>query len=301
MFMDTVLVNLSAAVNLQGNVSLIVPVGPNATVGTVVSLVVSETTLTAAAASTVTNFSDLTVTSTVGEVYLSLPAANAITGTYNTSNTEFASNYGLQQIGAHKAYERGYFGQGATVGIIARSFLTSHVELTANFLPATSAINETDISFYPEGTHMAGIIGAERSGSGFHGVAPSVSIMPLQHNFFGEANLIRYAGANDIPILLADRYHNATRYSGNYNGESGHADIPTIEQFPTFSYSFYTNEFAHTVIATADMVFVWPAGDHGWHEGGTIAARFNNTNVNIAVEDFIANFEDVRSQWNCLV
>ena len=34
----------------------------------------------------------------------------------------------------------------------------------------------------------------------------SVSI--LQHNFFGEANLIRYAAANDIPILLADRYHN---------------------------------------------------------------------------------------------
>ena len=92
--------NLSEAVNLQGNVSLIVPVGPNATVGTVVSLVVSETTLTAAAASTVTNFSDFTVTSTVGEVYLSLSAANAITGTYNTMQAKICLNI-LQQIGAH--------------------------------------------------------------------------------------------------------------------------------------------------------------------------------------------------------
>ena len=74
------LVNLSAAVTLQGNISLIIPLISGATVGT---LIVSETTITAAA-STVTSFSDLTVTSTVGETYLSLslPVPNAITGNY---------------------------------------------------------------------------------------------------------------------------------------------------------------------------------------------------------------------------
>ena len=60
------LVNLSAAVTLQGNVSLIIPLASGA-----ITLIVSETTITAAA-STVTIFSDFTVTSTIDEVYLSL-------------------------------------------------------------------------------------------------------------------------------------------------------------------------------------------------------------------------------------
>ena len=83
----------------------------------------------------VVSTSTVTTTADINMISLSLPAPNAITGTFDTTNTEFASNHGLQQIGAHKAYERGYFGQNVTVGVIDDTGVdTTHTDLTANII-----------------------------------------------------------------------------------------------------------------------------------------------------------------------
>ena len=47
---------------------------------------------------------------------------------------EYNSNYGLGNIKANAAYQRGVYGQGVTVGVVDSGALTSHEELSINLV-----------------------------------------------------------------------------------------------------------------------------------------------------------------------
>ena len=83
---------------------------------------------------------------------------------------------------ADAAYQRGYFGQGVTVAIIDSGLLTTHLEFAGRIVPGydfvLSVSSMTDHNGH--GSHVAGIIGGAMDGERFHGVAPSVHIMPLR-------------------------------------------------------------------------------------------------------------------------
>ena len=261
--------NLSAAVNLQGNVSLIVPVDP---VGTIVSIIVS----------------------------LSLPTPNAITGTFDTSNAEFALNHGLQQIGAHKAYERGYFGQNVTVGVIDDTGVdTTHTDLAANIISGQETADTGGLIASPSitpdgprGTFIAGVIGAQRDDVLIQGVAPQASIMPLQFSQRSTVRL-RYADENYLPLLhygatasihVLNNSWSASVYEnygvGFFGG--GHAIVPymlpaageagNVSIFLDGALSSYTNMFSDiaATVGASDVALIWAAGDGGWHEGGSV-------------------------------
>lgn len=110
---------------------------------------------------------------------------------------EYAGNVGLQVICASDRYARSSalgdpalgFGRGVTVAIFDDGFYTFHPDLRENFdgVPFGDGYTEfgdREPGDYPDfrrdgnhGTHVAGIVGASRNGSGMHGVAPEVTLV----------------------------------------------------------------------------------------------------------------------------
>ena len=139
---------------------------------------------------------------------INLPAANPISGNFNTNDAEFSTNSGLSKIGAQHAYERSYFGQGVEIGIIDDTGVnTTHIDLTANLISGrvaddtgllaaneiiTATATETD-NTANRGTFIAGLIGAETNNNLIQGVAPGASIIPLQY----KGNLTNAIAANN--------------------------------------------------------------------------------------------------------
>ena len=137
---------------------------------------------------------------------VSLPAANSRSGSFE--DAEYRINWGLAAIGAAAAYERGSFGQGATVAVIDSGVRGSHDNLAGNILSAaarrfdsagnahTGGALEDPVRIFAgvatvgsHGTEAAGIIAGLRGnanensdGSPFfgHGVAPRAKILPLR-------------------------------------------------------------------------------------------------------------------------
>ena len=77
------------------------------------------------------SLSATTATVSVSNITVQAGATTAI----NYRTTEFNRQYGLNQIGADHAYQRGYFGQGVTVWIVDSGMRITHMDLTANLVP----------------------------------------------------------------------------------------------------------------------------------------------------------------------
>ena len=102
--------------------------------------------------------------------------------------TEYNNQYGLGKIKASAAYDRGYNGDGTKVAVLDGGFDTSHTDLDANFITGydtedsnnTHNANTHTSAMGGHGTHVAGIIAAEKNDSGMHGVAYNASIIPVK-------------------------------------------------------------------------------------------------------------------------
>lgn len=104
---------------------------------------------------------------------------------------EYRSNHGLAMVGASQAYAMGFTGKGVTVAVIDTGIDASHPEFEGRLLKPYNAITEgtgfgdvKDLSSH--GTHVAGIIGANRNGKGMHGVAYSATIIPISVADYGD-------------------------------------------------------------------------------------------------------------------
>ena len=90
----------------------------------------------------------------------------------NIYSEEFYGNYGLSMVGVDEAYKQGYTGKGVTVGIVD-SGLTDlndkfdNVVLTHNMFDGSTDVTDEN----GHGTHVAGIIGANKNDDTMHGVA----------------------------------------------------------------------------------------------------------------------------------
>lgn len=98
---------------------------------------------------------------------------------------EYKAQHGLGDIHAANAYARGGSGSGITVAVIDTGLDASHPDFSGrlaaggfDFLNNTGAITETDTT-YSHGTHVAGVIAANRNNVGMHGVAWDAKILPL--------------------------------------------------------------------------------------------------------------------------
>jgi hypothetical protein len=121
-------------------------------------------------------------------------------------DTEYNAQWGLDMIDAGTAYGLGYTGSGVVVGIIDTGLDFTHPEFNAPGLfwgfnyPEESSPGILDADGH--GSHVAGIIGARRDGTGMHGVAynSSLVIAPMLSSSLGEAPFVDYLGGT-IPIL----------------------------------------------------------------------------------------------------
>jgi outer membrane autotransporter barrel domain len=100
---------------------------------------------------------------------------------------EFKHQWGLEAIGAHYAYARGYTGESITIGIFDESVFP-HPEFDGklNKVDAGDPYNFSGLPDFPQlgdfifgdhGTHVAGIAAAARNGQGMHGVAYNAGLI----------------------------------------------------------------------------------------------------------------------------
>lgn len=141
---------------------------------------------------------------------------------------EFKNQWGLESIGAHYAYARGYNGEGVNIGIFDESVFTHpkfagklnkiDVAEPYNFSASHDFPNMGDIVFGDHGTHVAGIAAAARNGQKMHGVAynsglVSAKFLVSNNNFFekltqSNARVFNNSWGLVIPIVKDDDGNN---------------------------------------------------------------------------------------------
>ncbi|MGI9338534.1 MAG: S8 family peptidase, partial [Gammaproteobacteria bacterium] len=242
-----------------------------------------------------------------------LPAPNAPT-TVNWRDDEFAVNYGLGQINADAAYQRGYYGQGATVAVVDSGVRASHNNFSGSFVVGgnTMAINpilsgaarrfDAGGTAYMDGalsdpdghgTGVAAIIAgtfdtaADPLG---HGVAPLAKILPLRisdddGDLVGATAAFRYAIDNNVHIIN-NSFGPTYPYIAISDGDTRRASIfagpvvPQILQVPGLMGpgSIILNRMRDhaTIFRGRDVAVVWAAGNHGWNsETGIVAVTIH--------------------------
>ena len=234
-----------------------------------------------------------------------LPPPNDPSDVDVTIGVEYPANPGLQMVKANAAYQRGYWGQGATVALLDTGVRRTHNDLAANIVGGLGLLlgdsgevtNTNAPDTEGDGTFVAGIIGGVRDGSRFHGVAPSVKIMPLKPhlgNDNGKAQesfkrLFRYAAENNVNIL-----HNSFNLQSNFYLRGVYAveeemrdfgfvggrfpvtlgapfggTAPDLEVFLSSPFGAESRAYVSSLVAplaSRDIAVVTP-NDSGWHSG----------------------------------
>ncbi|ROT44699.1 autotransporter domain-containing protein [Pusillimonas sp. NJUB218] len=106
-------------------------------------------------------------------------------------NTEFLASRALLDIKAQYAYARGFTGKGVILAIVDSGLDINHPEflgrisaLSRSFANASAPNDLSDVekdgSIDGHGTHVTGLAGAARDGSGIHGVAFDATLLALR-------------------------------------------------------------------------------------------------------------------------
>ncbi len=118
------------------------------------------------------------------------------------AQAEFAASYALGQIGANSAYNRGATGAGVLIGVVDSGIDENSAEFTGriatggqNFISGRTASNIQDSPLDGHGTHVAGIIAANKNNTGMHGVAYESDILVLR-TFETVSAVEDYTGSN---------------------------------------------------------------------------------------------------------
>ncbi|AHG65385.1 autotransporter outer membrane beta-barrel domain-containing protein [Advenella mimigardefordensis] len=112
---------------------------------------------------------------------------------YPSADAEYQKNWGVPMINALPAYLKGYTGKGIIVAVVDTGLDVNHPEFQGRISSAlrnfgkdkaeddvSHGIDKADGSIDGHGTHVAGIIGAARNGTGMQGVAYESTILPLR-------------------------------------------------------------------------------------------------------------------------
>ena len=196
---------------------------------------------------------------------------------------EYNNQYGLGNINASAAYDRGYNGDGTKVAVLDGGFDTSHTDLDANFITGydtedsdnTPNADSHNTTLGGHGTHVAGIIAAEKNDSGMHGVAYNASIIPIKI-FKDDASMVSginlgidYATDNGA-IALNNSWGTYRDVSATCSGVSCYVRVPYESSTGYFTSAERTSWAG---VATDNNVVVFAAGNHGMNSvNGRVSA-----------------------------
>ncbi|MEA3324981.1 MAG: S8 family peptidase, partial [Euryarchaeota archaeon] len=125
---------------------------------------------------------------------------------------EYVNSPGVSRIGCEMAHNNGIDGTGVKVAVIDTGMDYTHEDMDANYKGGYDFVSDDPDPFEDynsHGTHVAGIIAAERNGVGVVGVAPNVSLYAvrvLDSAGFGTASWviagIEWAVDNDMDVVV---------------------------------------------------------------------------------------------------
>ncbi len=183
-------------------------------------------------------------------------------------DNEYARNWGLAAIGVNSLYSGGYTGNGVTVGVVDSGIDSDYSEFVGriasggqNFIGGRTASNVEDTTYDGHGTHVSGIIAANRDGYGMHGVAYGAEILPLR--VFETDNTGSYVAS---PSEIADAInYGVTQGVQVFNGSYGYlADTDVAATEVEFD--------AYQAAVNAGSILVFAAGNDSWADPGMPAA-----------------------------
>ena len=213
-------------------------------------------------------------------------ATTCTTSTSSFCTSEFNANYGLVTTKAYEAFDDGYDGDGIKVAVLDGEFDTAHTDLDANII--TGYDEEDDdgtvahVGSYADshGTHVAGIIAAEKNGTGMMGIAYNASIMPIKvfkdNGYFvadGIQNSINFATDNDA-IVLNNSWGSSRKISGTCGGVSCYIKVATTSTTAGWSAAERT---AWASVASDNNVVVFAAGNDGHNSATGAMSRYRSS------------------------
>ena len=244
------------------------------------------------------------------------------TGTdYQTTEYKYmgygvSGNYNpLKFVCASAAYARGATGDGIKVAVLDTGVLaanadgatnTSHAELSnvVNFTSGSDAVNDDDTPHddHGHGTHVAGIIAADKGDGGMHGVAYDASLYIFKNiNAAGSSTTTIMATAMQKAIAAeVDIINNSYGWSdagdGSYDGDKflGSSDCNSAASCEsTIGSAFYTQIEA---AGTAGIINVWAAGNESNAEPSAVSGSaiydddFKETTVIVVATDTYTDY-----------
>ena len=205
--------------------------------------------------------------------------------------SEYDAQWGLGMIGAKAAHDRGYTGAGATIGLVDTGVYQYHTDLMGNLssisMNAVDGARSDGIDVNGQGTHLAGIIAAERNGTGMVGVAYDAEVAALQLTGRGSGTIdmsrITFLAANlfDHGRLNGIEFYNNAWGSTRVIPSSG-TELADLRASYEADNSFLLESIRRGV--KAGSIYVWSAGDGG--------------NVNVKVEAGLpALYPELTAHW----
>lgn len=182
---------------------------------------------------------------------------------------EYARNWGLGAIGVNSLYSGGYTGDGVTVGVVDGGIDSDFSEFAGriasggqNFIGGRDSTNVEDSTLGGHGTHVSGIIAANRDGYGMHGVAYEATILPLR--IFETDETGDYA-VTTSELASAINYgvtQGVKVFNGSYGYTAQDVDVAAAEV-----------EFdAYEAAVNAGAILVFAAGNDSWADPAMPAA-----------------------------
>ena len=220
---------------------------------------------------------------------------------------EFKNSTGLEAIGADKAYALGYSGKGITVGMVDTPVYSKHSELSGDKKIQKYGYGSDDLfSIFNDrdhGTHVAGIIAANKDEKGMHGIAYDANLISLGakplpdggHND-PEAYMLYINNIKDAKII---------NNSWSFNGDNIDLSIEENTEIAKKHFGKYYNYYNTLIDATKqyDQVNVYTSGNegsifsHAYTSGVGIFDEMKNNIVNVmAMNSHTGNL----SSFSCL-
>lgn len=185
--------------------------------------------------------------------------------------TEYTNQYGLAAINASTAYARGANGAGVKVAVIDTGLLVTHEDIDDNVDPnGYDTLDDDDdvADGHGHGTHVSGIIAAERSGgeesSDIHGVAYNATVLPIR--------VLGDDGSGSWDAIAAGAEYAAAQGAQVLNASLGpdYSDPSYTEQVITSTDQTVFD--AYETAANSDVILVFASGND-YEENPTVAVN----------------------------
>ena len=125
---------------------------------------------------------------------LGTKTVNLSTTVADHQTTEYNNSSGLNMINAADAYAKGWTGEGAVLGVIDTYQDKDHADFNGKYQWYKDYVRyDNTVELYgnqhTHGTHVAGIVAAEKNGTGTHGVAYNADLVGANVDYHGNGRI----------------------------------------------------------------------------------------------------------------